>query len=310
MGRVEDNIMIPDERRQAVRAALEELADRVESRDEPHCEYAYVFASDSGRLIVRQYENGRLHMQGSAKDLHREVVERLKELVEDAGEVSHSRLHAFPHGGSDEAGKGDVFGPLVVTVVYIADEDVRRLREAHVMDSKRLSDRRCQNLAANLKSWLPGRWVTSAIFPVQYNAMYSRLKRRGRNLNHLLARLHADCIVNLADRVNCESRPTVVVDKFASENLLLKEISDEQVEVIQLERAERDPAVAAASILARAEFLRGLCWMGKMLGCELPKGAGQNTIQVGRRLVECWGHRLLELVAKMHFSTVQDMRQD
>jgi ribonuclease HIII len=68
-------------------------------------------------------------------------------------------------------------------------------------------------------------------------------------------------------------------------------------------RAEEDPAVAAASILARAEFLTRLHFLSKDVGAELPKGASSLVEAAAVKLVRAKGPGILEKVAKTHFKT-------
>ena len=62
-------------------------------------------------------------------------------------------------------------------------------------------------------------------------------------------------------------------------------------------------AVAAASVLARAEFLIGLRELGSEHGVELPKGAGPPVEAAARRIYQEGGRGALEAVAKIHFKT-------
>ena len=53
--------------------------------------------------------------------------------------------------GSDESGKGDYFGPLVIASELVDISIARLLEESGVKDSKRLSDRSIKRLAADIK---------------------------------------------------------------------------------------------------------------------------------------------------------------
>ncbi|MFO8060203.1 MAG: hypothetical protein R6U70_06070, partial [Bacillota bacterium] len=118
IARVEETIFLPPECRAQVRELFSRHEGLVEVREEPHCEYSYVIAGDGGRLVVRQYTNGRLHMQGGAEDLGRALSRQISEILGEAeargggGGIEPASLLPFPHAGGDEAGKGDYFGPL------------------------------------------------------------------------------------------------------------------------------------------------------------------------------------------------------
>ncbi|MGA2362427.1 MAG: ribonuclease HIII [Candidatus Aminicenantales bacterium] len=198
--------------------------------------------------------------------------------------------------GTDESGKGDFFGPLVVAAFFMPDgaEDV--LRELGVKDSKRTSDGRCHEIAGILKKGYVHSIV--AVGPEKYNELYEKL----RNLNRLLAWAHARAIENILERVPAGK---AVTDQFGDEkfvrNALLKK--GRAIELVQMPRAEEDPAVAAASILARAEFLTRLHALSREIGMELPKGASAQVEEAAVKLVHDKGPDILEKVAKTHFKT-------
>jgi ribonuclease HIII len=76
-----------------------------------------------------------------------------------------------------------------------------------------------------------------------------------------------------------------------------------RIELIQKPKAEEDMAVAAASLLARAEFLKRLYFLSQDVGVELPKGASTLVEEAGVKLVKLQGPQILEKVAKIHFKT-------
>jgi ribonuclease HIII len=199
--------------------------------------------------------------------------------------------------GSDESGKGDFFGPLVIAAFFLPEGQEDVLRELGVKDSKRTSDARCREIAETLKRGYPYHSIVS-IGPEKYNELWTKL----RNLNRLLAWGHARAIENILERVPAGK---AVTDKFGDEkfvrNALLKK--GREIELVQMPRAEEDAAVAAASILARAEFLARLHWLSKDVGIELPKGASDQVEAAAVRLVREKGPDALGKVAKIHFKT-------
>jgi len=198
--------------------------------------------------------------------------------------------------GTDESGKGDFFGPLVVAAFFMPEgaEDV--LGELGVKDSKRTSDARCRAIADALKRGYVHSIVS--VGPEKYNELYRKL----RNLNRLLAWAHARAIENILERVPAGK---AVTDQFGDEsfvrNALLKK--GRAIELVQMPRAEEDPAVAAASILARAEFLTRLHSLSREIGADLPKGASAQVEEAAVKLVRARGPAILDKVAKTHFKT-------
>jgi ribonuclease HIII len=198
--------------------------------------------------------------------------------------------------GTDESGKGDFFGPLVVAAFFMPEGQEGALRELGVKDSKRMSDARCREVADVLKRGYVHSVVT--IGPEKYNELYDKL----RNLNRILAWGHARAIENVLERVPAGQ---AVTDQFGDERFvrdaLLKK--GRTIALVQMPRAEEDPAVAAASILARAEFLMRLHFLSRATGAELPKGASALVEAAAAKLVREKGPGILDKVAKTHFKT-------
>jgi len=198
------------------------------------------------------------------------------------------------HIGTDESGKGDYFGPLVVAGVYVPEAQQEVLQEIGVKDSKRISDNRVREMADLLKKGYKHSVV--AIGPEKYNELYGKL----RNLNRILAWAHARAIENILEEVACAQ---AITDQFGDrlfvENAMMKK--GKNIELIQRPKAEEDMAVAAASILARAEFLRRLYFLSQDFGTDLPKGSSPKSEEVGRELVDKHGKDVLRKVAKVHF---------
>jgi len=197
------------------------------------------------------------------------------------------------HIGTDESGKGDFFGPLVIAAFFMPEGQEGVLRELGVKDSKRISDGRARDLAESLKKAYPFHSVVT-IGPEKYNELYDKL----RNLNRLLAWGHARAIENILERVPAGK---AVTDQFGDEkfvrNALLKKGRD--IDLVQQPRAEEDAAVAAASILARAEFLTRLHFLSKDAGVDLPKGASAMVEDAAVKLIREKGPEILGKVAKL-----------
>jgi ribonuclease HIII len=199
--------------------------------------------------------------------------------------------------GSDESGKGDFFGPLVIAAFFLPEGQEEVVRRLGVKDSKRTSDARCREIAEALKRGYPYYSVVS-IGPEKYNELWAKL----RNLNRLLAWGHARAIENILERVPAGK---AITDQFGDERFVRNALLQKgrEIELVQMPRAEEDAAVAAASILARAEFLTKLHCLSKDVGVELPKGASEQVEAAAVKLVRAKGPDILEKVAKTHFKT-------
>jgi ribonuclease HIII len=196
--------------------------------------------------------------------------------------------------GTDESGKGDYFGPLVVAGVYLEDNLIPKLKELNVRDSKKISDGVIKELDFKLRSFC--RYSVVVIGPGNYNLLYAKMK----NLNRILGWGHARVIENILLQVDA---PRAISDQFGDElyikNALMK--LGKKIRLEQKPGAESDLAVAAASILARAEFLKRLEGLSRDCGMVLPKGASPLTEEMAKKLVEKLGKENLEKYVKMHF---------
>jgi ribonuclease HIII len=219
--------------------------------------------------------------------------------------ASEPRRPAAPSAGwigTDEAGKGDYFGPLVVAAVHVTPETAAILQELGVRDSKTLSDKRVTALAGEIRRSCAVRAVV--VGPERYNTLYAEMA----NLNRLLAWAHARAIEDILGEVDCER---VISDQFADEAVLRRALQQKgrRVQLDQRPRAEDDVAVAAASIVARAEFLARLARLSAAVGVDLARGAGPPVLAAGRRYVEKHGVDALVRVAKVHFRTTKQLAE-
>jgi len=198
--------------------------------------------------------------------------------------------------GTDESGKGDYFGPLVIAGVCCNLESAEKLKSFNVRDSKLISDNKVKEMAERIKQICLHNLVV--IGPEKYNQLYDKV----RNLNKLLAWGHARVIENLLG--SSASEPDYVIsDKFGDESYIQRALMEKgkKVQLQQKVKAESDLAVAAASILARAEFLKRLAELSDKYNLNLPKGSSETIDQTGRKLVEKYGPEVLKYVAKLHF---------
>ena len=205
--------------------------------------------------------------------------------------------------GIDESGKGDYFGPLVIAAVLVTPADEPDLRLMQVRDSKRISDGRILEMAPDIRQVC--RHSVVAIGPHRYNDLYAKIK----NLNRLLAWGHARALENILEHVEC---PRAISDQFGDERFILNALLEKgkKIQLIQRPKAEEDLAVAAASILARAEFLIRLKRLSEEIGLSLPKGASQAVETAARVVVKKLGRERLEGIAKLHFKTTQSVLRD
>ncbi len=200
--------------------------------------------------------------------------------------------------GIDESGKGDYFGPLVIAAVHVTPRLEEDLMALNVRDSKKIADSVIKTLEVDIKTLC--RHSVIAIGPERYNELYKQI----RNLNRLLAWGHAKALETLLEQVPCER---AIADQFGDERLILNALQEKgrKITLEQRHKGEEDIAVAAASIVARAEFVRRLERLAAQWGVPLPKGASQAVELAAKAVVKKHGRDGLAKVAKLHFKTTK-----
>ena len=265
-----------------------------------------VFKASGEKVSVVAYESGKLVVQGkNAQEFIEFTLE--PEILHTFGTLlppEPSAEDLSPHGGIDESGKGDFFGPLVIAGVCVDEKIASALRQIGVCDSKLVtSSKKIFALAEEIRKAADGHFNIVLLRPETYNRLYNNIG----NLNRLLAWGHARTIENLLDLVpDC---PRMLSDKFGDESLIRRALMEKGRKIIldQKVRAESDVAVAAASILARDYFLRQMNKLSETLGVELPRGGGPQVKIIGRQLLEKHGPGVFESCAKLHFKTYTEL---
>jgi ribonuclease HIII len=239
-------------------------------------------------VTVVLYSSGKLVIQG--KDSGEFLAKWMPEHAPKAPVLAEALI------GADESGKGDYFGPLVAAACALEPDVARFLDEVPLRDSKTLSARDVAEGAETLRRVL--KYEIVIINPRKYNELYDKFG----NLNRLLAWAHATAIRKVVEKTGIKK---ILLDKFCDQGVVERALGaslvglDFRMEV----RAEANPAVAAASILARDAFVRSLKKLEREFDCKLPLGAGPPVTKALQALVADKGRAVLLDVAKLHFKT-------
>jgi ribonuclease HIII len=292
---------LTDEQATALDAALR--ARDWKPREVPYARFAF----ESPKANIVFYESGKLVVQGKGTQEFIEFVlepEVLKQARLGYEAVLNPDL-LLPRIGVDESGKGDFFGPLCIAGVYINENMVKAWKDGGVRDSKNISsDKKISDLAAMIRK-TPGCVVqTVAIGNEAYNRLYAKMG----SVNTMLAWGHARVIENLLAQKHQMNPPPVkaISDQFAASKSVIEKALmalGKGFQLVQRHKAEEDLAVAAASILARDEFVKGLAKLEKQFEVKLPKGASAAVDATAREFVYKRGAEELAKIAKMHFRT-------
>ena len=266
-----------------------------------------IFFAQKNKLSVAVYEKGpKVLLQG--KGVEEFVQFELEPKILGEAKLGYEEVHSpemfEPHFGIDESGKGDFFGPLVISGVYVDPGIARKFLDAGVQDSKRIgSDAKIRALADSIRKDSMGIVDTVLIGPAKYNELYKKFG----NLNSLLGWGHARVIENLlGKKPDC---PRSLSDQFADARVIERSLLSHgrKIDIVQRTKAESDVAVAAASILAREAFINWLEREGKKLGVRLERGVSAAVKAAAKKLVESKGPEALRQVAKVHFKTAHEI---
>jgi len=261
--------------------------------------YNYEFTVDNGesKLKVLLYfgkKGLKKVLQGSSTS---SIYNLVSEIIEENYSLFKSEPERIPdkYIGSDESGKGDFFGPLVVSAFYTNSEVSKRLGVLGVRDSKELTDDAIKKIASQIKKEFPDNFSIITMEPEQYNQLYAE---HGKNLNKLLIFSHSRAVENLLHKFDVKF---VITDKFSFKNLdLVADNRFDDIKFVQETKAEKYLGVAAASILARNEFVS---WFDNLAikGVVLPKGASNEVDKTAKKLSIKYGKENLYRICKTHF---------
>jgi ribonuclease HIII len=266
----------------------------------------FAFKADHLKTNVTAYESGKIVIAGKGtEDFVRDTLEpeitRVAKLGYD--EVLHPDWFES-HAGLDESGKGDFFGPVVAATVIADQAAIEGWIKAGVKDSKKIVDSQIMKLDKLIRA-TPGVAVETCLCGMtRYNEL---MARPYANLNSLLAWQHATAVTRALGR-----KPVAwgLLDQFSKQPLVQRELKKKGVPGFELRmrtKAEEDPVVAAASVVARAEFVRQLHELSLRFGAKLQKGAGPLVKVQAAAIIERFGVRALGDFAKLHFRTAYEV---
>lgn len=265
------------------------------------------FAAEKNKTNVVFYQSGKLVVQGKGTQEFVEFVlepQILQEVKLGYETILNPELLA-PRIGVDESGKGDFFGPMCIAGVYVNESVIAAWKDVGIRDSKNISsDRRIAELADIIRK-TPG--CVQTVVPIG-NEAYNRLYQKMGSVNLVLAWGHARVIENLMGNAARMIPPPVraISDQFAYDKKVVgKALMNlgRTIELVQRHKAEEDIAVAAASILARNEFVSRLSALCKQFEMTLPKGASAAVDVAAKEFIAKHGVENMPKVAKMHFRT-------
>ena len=267
-----------------------------------------IFQADTGDTIVTLYESGKAMFQGVSADIEAGMWESIgkdKENIDyfiDREEVKEKKEETtipidISSVGSDEVGTGDYYGPIVVTASYVNKDDIPFLTELGVKDSKKLSDEQILKIVPKIIKKI--KYKTIMLSNKEYNKNYGK----DMNMNKIKAVLHNKV---LTEMVKDNDYDYIVVDQFEPEKSYYNHLSDvpNPLKGITFITKAEDKclSVAVSSLISRYIFIKEMDKLGDKYGIFLPKGANYYVEDVGIKLVNKYGEKILHDIAKLNFS--------
>jgi ribonuclease HIII len=266
----------------------------------------FAFRADHLKVNVTAYTSGKVVVAGKGtEDFVRDILE--PEVTGEARlgyeEVNHPDWFEA-HAGLDESGKGDFFGPVIAATVIADRPAIEAWIKAGVKDSKKIAEPQILRLDAIIRATKGVAVRTCFCGMPKYNEL---MGKPGANLNRLLAWQHATALGQALDERRV---PWGLLDQFTEQPLVQRELARKGVKDFELRmrtKAEEDPVVAAASVVARAEFVRQMRALSDRLGEPLQKGAGSGVKTQAAAIIARLGARALGDFAKLHFRTAYEV---
>lgn len=268
-----------------------------------------VFQADTGDTIVTLYESGKAMFQGVSADIEAgmwESIRKDKDNIDYFMDTKDTKIKKeeqvdipsdIASVGSDEVGTGDYYGPIVVTASFVSKDNIPFLTELGVRDSKKLSDEQILKIVPKIIKKIP--YKTIMLSNKEYNDNYGK----DMNMNKIKAVLHNKV---LTEMVKDNDYDYIVVDQFEPEKSYYNHLSDvpNPLKGITFITKAEDKclSVAVSSLISRYIFIKETDKLGDKYGIFLPKGANYYVEDVGIKLVNKYGEKILHDIAKLNFS--------
>lgn len=267
-----------------------------------------VFQADTGDTIVTLYESGKAMFQGVSADIEAGMWESIRKdkdnidyFMDTPKKEEKKEEMTLPINissvGSDEVGTGDYYGPIVVTASFVSKDNIPFLTELGVRDSKKLSDEQILKIVPKIIKKIP--YKTIMLSNKEYNDNYGK----DMNMNKIKAVLHNKV---LTEMVKDNDYDYIVVDQFEPEKSYYNHLSDvpNPLKGITFITKAEDKclSVAVSSLISRYIFIKEMDKLGDKYGIFLPKGANYYVEDVGIKLVNKYGEKILHDIAKLNFS--------
>lgn len=271
-----------------------------------------VFRAKTPSATITAYTSGKVLFQGNAPETE---VKKWAEAGTTSGkQTKKSVQHNYNpppdfltsnHIGSDESGTGDYFGPVTTCAVYVKEEQIELLKEMGIQDSKAITDDNIELLStALIEMEIPYSLM------ILHNEKYNHLQQQGWSQGKMKAMLHDACLKNVQQKIAGAPSEGMLIDQFCQPEIYIRHLGTENrrldAQTYFMTKAEHySIAVAAASVLARASFLREMDRLSDWINVPLRKGASKQVDQLIAEIIRKHGRDVLPNIAKVHFANTK-----
>lgn len=227
------------------------------------------------------------------------VKEHANTLVKKADKAFECWEDFGPQIGSDEVGKGDFFGPLIVVACYVDKKDIEYLEKLKINDSKKMKDDYILEIGPSIK-----RRIKNYVVAVSANKL-SVMNENNFNIDKILSLCHNHAQRGLIEKYDIPSFVITYIDQFLAEDNYKRYVADDLIENPLYFRTKGEtyyPSVAAASVIARYTFLKEWQAMEDKFKTKIPKGAGAQVDTIFGRLKNQYGIDAVNPYIKRFFS--------
>ncbi|MFS0780650.1 ribonuclease HIII [Bacillus sp. 1P06AnD] len=301
-------------------ATISEMSTYYHASQNAKAPQGSVFTAKPAGCTVTAYKSGKVLFQGSnaeteaskwqSKQAYKpaSIPPAKKNTVKHHSYSPPATIGSMSVIGSDEVGTGDYFGPITVAAAYAPAEKIPLLKELGVKDSKNLKDPQILEIASQLKHAIPFTLL------VLDNEKYNRLQASGMSQGKIKAYLHNLALKKLIEKIKPIEAEAILIDQFAQPDVFFNYLKDQemfQCKQIYLSTGAESvhSSVAAASILARAAFVRKFDELSQQAGFTIPKGAGPAVDLAAAKLIERKGMDSLKTFTKLHFANTDKAKK-
>ncbi|MGM8213318.1 ribonuclease HIII [Virgibacillus sp. W0430] len=274
-----------------------------------------VFRAKTDDAVITAYKSGKVMFQGHAAQKEAAKWNGIAQIGETKSanqpneDEQTSNLAEKNHIGSDESGTGDYFGPITVAAVYIEQKQIQQLKQMGIQDSKKITDRNVLELAKAIAT----KGIPYSLL-IMHNKKYNSLQKAGWSQGKMKAMLHHHAIQLLLKKIESAPYEGIVIDQFCTPIVYKNYLASENEKLLnhtlfKTKAESYSIAVAAASVIARASFLKEMDKLSNQLGFPLLKGAGNKVDQLAAKIIRLKGEEVLYEYAKVHFANTNKAMQ-